>query len=51
MHPAQFAPGPPIPGMDKNGVPMHGSVPGRAVISWLIVKVSLFIGCLDLEAF
>lgn len=25
----QFAPGPPMPGMDRNGVPMHGSVPGQ----------------------
>jgi len=25
----QFAPGPPIPGMDRNGVPMHSSVPGQ----------------------
>jgi len=28
-HPAQFAPGPPMPGVDRNGVPMHGSVPGQ----------------------
>jgi len=25
----QFAPGPPMPGVDRNGVPMHGSVPGQ----------------------
>eukprot|EP00092_Neocalanus_flemingeri_P023705 GFUD01025710.1.p1 GENE.GFUD01025710.1~~GFUD01025710.1.p1 ORF type:complete len:542 (-),score=186.06 GFUD01025710.1:622-2247(-) len=25
----QFGQGPPVPGMDKNGVPMHGSVPGQ----------------------
>lgn len=29
MHPAQFAPGPPMPTLDRNGVPMHGSVPGQ----------------------
>merc|ERR1719228_772091 len=29
MHPNQFAPGPPMPGVDRNGVPMHGSVPGQ----------------------
>jgi len=30
-HPGQpqFAPGPPMPGLDRNGVPMHGSVPGQ----------------------
>merc|ERR1712107_935766 len=27
-HP-NFAPGPPMPGFDRNGVPMHGSVPGQ----------------------
>jgi len=27
-HP-NFAPGPPMPGIDRNGVPMHGSVPGQ----------------------
>merc|ERR1712183_808634 len=27
-HP-NFAPGPPMPGVDRNGVPMHGSVPGQ----------------------
>jgi len=25
----QYAPGPPMPGVDRNGVPMHGSVPGQ----------------------
>jgi len=25
----QFGQGPPIPGVDRNGVPMHGSVPGQ----------------------
>merc|ERR1719264_1983916 len=28
-HP-NFAPGPPMPGIDRNGVPMHGSVPGQS---------------------
>jgi len=29
MHPSQFQSGPPMPGVDRNGVPMHGSVPGQ----------------------
>ena len=31
-HP-NFAPGPPMPGVDRNGVPMHGSVPGKFEIN------------------
>jgi len=27
--PQYVAPGPPMPGVDRNGVPMHGSVPGQ----------------------
>ena len=36
-HP-NFAPGPPMPGVDRNGVPMHGSVPGKFEISDLYIS-------------
>ena len=35
-HP-NFAPGPPMPGVDRNGVPMHGSVPGDYILLIMII--------------
>jgi len=29
QHPQYAQPGPPLPGVDRNGVPMHGSLPGQ----------------------
>ena len=41
-HP-NFAPGPPMPGVDRNGVPMHGSVPGDYILLIMIITDTDFL--------